>query len=102
MGGAAGAAFALAAAAGAFGFAPFFAAKAPEVETARIARPTTMIFVILNSLDGKDAPTNSAIAKEFHVEEPKPDPCRGKKRPTEAALPQEIRGTRHEGDHPRH
>src|SRR4051812_16224836 len=53
MGPGAGAAVAVAAAAGAFGFAPFFAAKAPEVETARIARPTTNILVISNSLDGK-------------------------------------------------
>jgi len=38
-----------AAAAGAFGFAVFLAAKAPEVDTARIARPTKIAFFILSS-----------------------------------------------------
>src|SRR4029079_11033843 len=38
------------AAAGAFGFAAFLA-KAPEVETARIARPTRMIFFMFSSHD---------------------------------------------------
>jgi hypothetical protein len=36
------------AAAGAFGFVAFLA-KAPEVETARIARPTRIIFFMLSS-----------------------------------------------------
>src|SRR5436305_8367047 len=39
-----------AAAGGAFGFAACFLAKTGEVDTARIARPTTMIFFMLNSL----------------------------------------------------
>jgi hypothetical protein len=43
-----------AAAAGAFGFAACFLAKTGEVETARIARPTTMIFFMFSSLE-KDA-----------------------------------------------
>jgi hypothetical protein len=43
----------LVAAAGAFGFIAFLA-KAAEVETARIARPTRMIFFMLSSLE-KDA-----------------------------------------------
>jgi hypothetical protein len=38
---------AAAAAAGAFGFVVFLAAKAPEVETAKIARPTRIIFFML-------------------------------------------------------
>jgi hypothetical protein len=43
-----------AAAAGTFGFVVFLAAKAPEVETAKIARPTTIIFFMLTlSLDMK-------------------------------------------------
>jgi hypothetical protein len=42
----------LVAAAGSFGF--FALAKAPEVETARIERPTRMIFIMLSSLE-KDA-----------------------------------------------
>jgi hypothetical protein len=32
-----------------------FAAKAPEVETARIARPIRMFFVTISSLNWKDA-----------------------------------------------
>jgi hypothetical protein len=45
----------VAAAAGAFGFfAWWLLAKAAEVETARIARPTRMIFFMLSSLE-KDA-----------------------------------------------
>jgi hypothetical protein len=44
----------LVAAAGAFGFIACFLAKAAEVETARIARPTRMIFFMLSSLE-KDA-----------------------------------------------
>jgi hypothetical protein len=39
--------FAVTTAAGAFGFALFFA-KAPDVETAKIARLTTNIFFMLN------------------------------------------------------
>jgi hypothetical protein len=39
----------VAAAAGAFGFVVFLAAKAPEVETAKIARPTRIIFFMLSS-----------------------------------------------------
>jgi hypothetical protein len=39
----------VAAAAGAFGFVVFLAAKAPEVETAEIARPTRIIFFMLSS-----------------------------------------------------
>jgi len=46
MSGPADPAFAVAAAAGAFGFVLFFA-KAPDVETAKIARLTTMIFFML-------------------------------------------------------
>ena len=38
-----------AAAAGAFGFVVFLAAKAPDVETAKIARPTRVIFFMLSS-----------------------------------------------------
>jgi len=53
MGGPAGPAFAVEAAAGAFGFA-LFLAKAPDVETAKIARLTTNIFFILKLPDGKD------------------------------------------------
>jgi hypothetical protein len=60
--------FVLAAAVG-LGFAPLFAAKAPEVETARIARPTTIIFVILSSLVGKTRAFNSAVAKGFQPQE---------------------------------
>jgi hypothetical protein len=47
-----------AAAAGAFGFVVFLAAKAPEVETAKIARPTRIIFFMLSSplTWKKDAP----------------------------------------------
>jgi hypothetical protein len=59
MGGAAPAVFVVvAAAAGAFGFAIFLAAKAPEVETAKIARPTRIIFFMLSSPLAwkKDAP----------------------------------------------
>jgi len=49
--------FVVVAAAGAFGFVAFLA-KAPEVETARIARPIRIIFFMLSSLDlEKDAPT---------------------------------------------
>jgi hypothetical protein len=44
----------VAAAAGAFGFFAWLLAKAAEVETAKIARLTTMIFFMLSSLD-KDA-----------------------------------------------
>jgi hypothetical protein len=44
----------LVAAAGAFGFFAWLLAKAAEVETARIARPTRMIFFMLSSLE-KDA-----------------------------------------------
>jgi hypothetical protein len=40
---------AAAAAAGAFGLAVFLAAKAPEVETAKIARPTRIIFFMFSS-----------------------------------------------------
>jgi hypothetical protein len=43
-----------AAAAGAFGLAACFLANTGEVEMARIARPTTMIFFMLGSLE-KDA-----------------------------------------------
>jgi hypothetical protein len=53
MGRPAGPAFAVEAAAGAFGFA-LFLAKAPDVETAKIARLTTNIFFILKLPDGKD------------------------------------------------
>jgi hypothetical protein len=45
----------LVAAAGAFGFIAWLLAKAAEVETARIARPTRMIFFMLSSLEKKDA-----------------------------------------------
>jgi hypothetical protein len=38
--------FVVAAAAAAFGLAIFLAAKAPDVETARIARPTRMLFIV--------------------------------------------------------
>src|SRR5829696_5909610 len=38
-----------AAVAGAFGFVVFLAAKAPEVETARIARPTRIVFFFMLS-----------------------------------------------------
>ena len=60
----------LAAETGAFGFAPFFAAKAPEVETARIARPTRIVFFMLK-LPGwkKTRPAvkhNPVIARVFH------------------------------------
>jgi hypothetical protein len=44
----------LVAAAGAFGFTARLLAKAAEVETARIATPTRMIFFMLGSLE-KDA-----------------------------------------------
>jgi hypothetical protein len=44
----------LVAAAGAFGFFRWLLAKAAEVETAKIARPTRMIFFMLSSLE-KDA-----------------------------------------------
>jgi hypothetical protein len=44
----------LVAAAGAFGFIARLLAKAAEVETARIATPTRMIFFMLGSLE-KDA-----------------------------------------------
>jgi type IV secretory pathway TrbD component len=44
----------LVAAAVAFGFFMWLLAKAAEVETARIARPTRMIFFMLGSLE-KDA-----------------------------------------------
>jgi len=47
MGGPADPAFAVVAAAGAFGFA-LFLARAPDVETAKIARLTTNIFFMLN------------------------------------------------------
>jgi hypothetical protein len=50
MGGAAGPVFVLAAAAGALGFAAFFAAKAPDVETAKIARLTIKTFFMLKLL----------------------------------------------------
>src|ERR1700741_1768636 len=61
----------VAAVAGAFGFDAFLA-KAPEVETARIARPTRTIFIMLDSL---------AIALEKHGTPPKAGmpgraPCR--------------------------
>jgi hypothetical protein len=48
----------VAAAAGAFGFAVFLAAKAPEVETAMIARPIRISFFMLSSplIWKKDAP----------------------------------------------
>src|SRR5438128_6979102 len=42
---------AAAAAGAAFGFAACFLAKTGEVETARIAKPTTMIFFMLSSLE---------------------------------------------------
>ena len=49
---------AAAAAAGAFGFAVYLAAKAPEVETAMIARPIRISFFMLSSplIWKKDAP----------------------------------------------
>lgn len=52
--GAAGPAF-VAAAGGGADFAPFFAAKAPDVETARTARPTRSIFFILKLPRSLDA-----------------------------------------------
>jgi hypothetical protein len=66
MGGPAGPAFAVEAAAGAFGFA-LFLAKAPDVETAKIARLTTNIFFILKLPDGKDCAVedNPCTARVF-------------------------------------
>jgi hypothetical protein len=66
MGGPAGPAFAVEAAAGAFGFA-LFLAKAPDVETAKIARLTTNIFFILKLPDGKDCAVehNPSTARVF-------------------------------------
>jgi hypothetical protein len=49
MTGAAPPVFVVVAAAGAFGFVVFLAANAPEVETARIARPTRTVFFVLSS-----------------------------------------------------
>jgi hypothetical protein len=50
----------LVAAAGAFGFFAWLLAKAAEVETARIARPTRMIFFMFSSLekDAQESTTN--------------------------------------------
>ncbi len=59
----------LAAAAGAFGFAACFLAKTGEVETARIARPTRMIFFMLSSLE-KNARQSIKILKKG--QEPQP------------------------------
>ena len=55
-----------AAVAGAFGFVVFLAAKAPEVETARIARPTGIIFFMISSpfTWKKDAP---AVQHKAHI-----------------------------------
>jgi hypothetical protein len=66
MGRPAGPAFAVEAAAGAFGFA-LFLAKAPDVETAKIARLTTNIFFILKLPDGKDCAVedNPSTARVF-------------------------------------
>ena len=66
MGGPAGPAFAVEAAAGACGFA-LFLAKTPDVETAKIARLTTNIFFMLKLPDGKDCAVehNLSTARVF-------------------------------------